>query len=54
MPSKDGTAQRSAKEVEGLKDYVRLSPEDCGVWGRVEVEGMTFITRDSIVSATPS
>ncbi len=23
VPSKDGTAQRTAKEVEGLKDYVR-------------------------------
>lgn len=25
-PSKDGTVQRHAKEVEGLKDYVRVSP----------------------------
>lgn len=25
LPSKDGTAQRTAKEVEGLKDYVRAT-----------------------------
>lgn len=26
IPSKDGTVQRNAKEVEGLKDYVRALP----------------------------
>lgn len=29
MPSKDGTAQRNAKEVEGLKDYVSYTYPYC-------------------------